>query len=125
MSSNHKILIIDDDEGIRTVLQTLLEMEGYEVIPVGDAQMAIDLFLIEHLQVNLILLELSMPKLHGLKFAELLRSQGNDAQKKIPIVITSATDQPPEILDSSPFNAFLGKPFQIEQILITCKRYAV
>jgi two-component system response regulator ResD len=118
-----KILIIDDDEAIQSVLKTLLELEGYEVMIADDGQRAIDLFLKERLAVNLILLDLYMPKMDGWQFAETLRAQGSEIQKKIPIIITSATNKPPEKNETSPFNAFLRKPFNLEDLIDTCNRF--
>ena len=71
------VLIVDDEDAIRDFLRSALEAEGYVVLAAGDGIDA--LALCERYQVDVILLDLMMPRLNGLDFlARLRQRQGLD-----------------------------------------------
>jgi CheY-like chemotaxis protein len=112
-----KILIVDDDEAIQTVMQTVLEGEGYEVVCASSGSEAMDLLLRQGIKVDLIFLDLYMPGMSGLQFADSLRSQTPETQNRIPIVVTSATSKATEREIALTFDGFLQKPFSLEKLL--------
>ncbi len=59
-----KILIAEDSDNIRLFLSKLLKKEGYNVLEASDGQMAIDIIM-QNKDVNLVLLDLDLPKLSG------------------------------------------------------------
>lgn len=112
-----KILVIDDEPDIRTIIRQVLEAEGYAVLNAGSAKEAIDQ--IQKALPDLIFLDIQMPDDSGLAVAnELARSQ-----LAIPFIICTAT-----VLDN-PIQAYelfvvkhlyvgtLKKPFNIEDII--------
>ena len=118
-----KILIVDDDEAILTALSSYLEMEGYQVKTAMNGQAAIQELLRDGTVYDLILLDLHMPIMNGWQFAHNLRTSGSPQQKKIPIVINSATDSISESELTPVFNGFIRKPFNLEQLLQVCQKY--
>ncbi len=65
-----KILVVDDDPDIITVLQDRLEAQGYEILTAGDGLRALEL--IEQDPPRLMLLDLEMPRLNGLELLKRL-----------------------------------------------------
>ncbi|MBU2229582.1 response regulator [Patescibacteria group bacterium] len=71
MTQSKKILITEDDDSLRAILKKAILNEDYDVIEAKDGQEGIDMALQEH--PDLILLDLLMPKVMGLKVLEKLR----------------------------------------------------
>jgi CheY-like chemotaxis protein len=67
-----KILVIDDELGIRNLLDTLLRRKGYDVILADSGQKGLDLFRREHPDV--VVLDLKMPEMDGLTVLRQIRS---------------------------------------------------
>lgn len=78
-----KIFIVEDEEQYREILAKKLTSEGFDVLTAEDGEKALEI--IRDNQIDLILLDLIMPKMDGIQFASRLRSQ----MKDIPIIILS------------------------------------
>ena len=65
-----RILVVDDEEGVRTVLQRLLRRIGYDVDAVGDADTALAMLAVQPLRFDLVLSDILMPDKTGLELAE-------------------------------------------------------
>src|SRR4029077_2293274 len=76
-----RILVVDDEEGVRTVLQRLLRRIGYEVDAVGDANTALAMLAVTPLRFDLVLSDILMPNKTGLELATEL------IDAKIPVAI--------------------------------------
>lgn len=76
-----RVLIVDDDPGVRTVLERILDGAGYEVSEAADAFQALDLLDSQH--PDAVLLDIKMPGMDGFGLLENLRSRGID----VPVVI--------------------------------------
>ncbi|MCX7918741.1 MAG: response regulator [bacterium] len=112
-----KILIIDDEPDIRTVIKQVLDTAGYTVLTAGNAKDAIEQ--INKSDPDLIFLDIQMPDDSGLAVANELHRK----QLAIPFILCTAT-----VLDD-PIQAYelfvvkhlyvgtLKKPFKIEEIL--------
>jgi CheY-like chemotaxis protein len=107
------ILVADDEGEICDLLATLLADEGYRTATASDGIRALDLA--RHEQPDLILMDLSMPRLDAVGFCEAYRSEGGAA----PIVLTSAgqRDAGAEAARACGAVAFLAKPFDIDHVL--------
>lgn len=93
-----KILLVEDEEIIVTLLQRKLTQEGYEVLVARDGEEGLKTMR-EALQVgkpvNLVLLDIIMPKMGGL---EVLEEMTKDKKlKDIPVIIISNSGQPVEL----------------------------
>jgi two-component system, cell cycle response regulator DivK len=83
---NRKVLIADDDWDNRMIVKEILEISGFEVLEAKDGAEAIDMVAKEH--PDLLLLDLSMPKINGWEVAKRLREK--DDYAKMPIVAFTA-----------------------------------
>ena len=88
-----KILIIEDEEIIRGLLQKKLTEEGYEISVARDGEEG--LRVIREIKPDLILLDIIMPKMGGFEVMEEMQKDGE--LKKIPVIVVSNSGQPVEI----------------------------
>lgn len=79
-----KILVIDDDQGMREFMEIMLVQEGYDVTSIGEPVKAIDLC--RKTAFDLIITDLKMPKISGIDFLKVIKDQRPDA---IVILVTA------------------------------------
>lgn len=113
-----RILIVDDDPKIAAALQRLLSYEGYAVAvaPDGEAALA-EAF---HMNPDLILLDLMLPKLDGLEVCRRMRAAGDQT----PILMLTARSSVPDRVAGLDTGAddYLVKPFAQEELLARIRR---
>jgi len=90
MDKPRKVLIADDEQDIREILQYNLSAEGYEVIVTKDGQEAIDRS--KATKPDLIILDIMMPKKTGVEVCEYLRKQP-EFQDTLIIFLTALNDE--------------------------------
>lgn len=83
-TATHSVLIVDDDRNLTLFLSTVLTLDGHEVVTATDGQAALDL--LGERVVDVIVLDLRMPRMDGRTFFRELRSRGNST----PVLIASA-----------------------------------
>ena len=112
----HKILIVDDDELIREVLEFNLVNEGFEITCSVSAEDAMKKINPDH---SLILLDVMMGGMSGYRFAEELRKKGND----IPIIFLTAKDAENDMLTGFSVGGddYIAKPFSIKEVIARVK----
>ena len=113
--SQKKILVVDDDPGIREVLQSILVAEGVEVCTAIDGEDGIQ----KTFQINpdLILLDIGMPHIDGLTFCMAIQTIA-DAQKIPIIIITGQTNRHRvQACLQAGADDFLAKPLHIGELL--------
>jgi two-component system cell cycle sensor histidine kinase/response regulator CckA len=71
---NHVILVVDDEEVVRSLAQTALERAGFKVLAAGDGQTAIDVFRERHKEIDAVVLDLTMPRMSGAEVFHELRN---------------------------------------------------
>jgi nitrogen regulation protein NR(I) len=118
MNAAAKILLIDDDPGIRDTLQSVLSGEGCEVAverrgDEGLARAASETF-------NVVITDLKMPGLNGLDMIRQLHA----AQPRLPIILITAFGTTQTAIEAIKFGAYdyLLKPFEIPQLLDLVRR---
>lgn len=77
-----RILLVEDAQIVREPLARLLKSEGFQVFPAADGADAI--LQLQHQPVDLILLDVLMPHMHGIAFLEALR--GDSRFKSVPVI---------------------------------------
>jgi CheY-like chemotaxis protein len=108
-----KILVVDDETGIRSLLSELLESEGFEVRAAKDGQESLDEMQRE--DFDLVITDIQMPRLDGLAMVEAMRQAGR--KEKIIIMTGSAlamdvpNDEMPMVVSR------LQKPFRMSNLL--------
>jgi CheY-like chemotaxis protein len=88
-----KILLIEDEELMVTLLQRKLTQEGYEILVARDG--AEGMKAIKEVRPDLVLLDIIMPKMGGLEVLEAM--QKDKELKEIPVIVISNSGQPVEI----------------------------
>jgi two-component system response regulator VanR len=83
MEKKQSILVVDDEKDIREVIEIYLMNEGFEVITTCDGLEALEK--IENTNIDLIILDIMMPKLDGIRTCLKIREE-----KKMPIIMLSA-----------------------------------
>lgn len=117
-----KILIADDEQGIRLIISRLLE-EEYIVLEAADGEEAIDIA--KGQQPVLILMDLMMPKMDG--YAACLRIKSDQATKGIPVVILTAVGHElnRKYAEEMGADGYITKPFTRESLLEEMRRLLV
>jgi CheY-like chemotaxis protein len=111
--SQGKILVVDDEAGMRDLLKLVLGGWGYTVLTAADGCEALSVA--EREQPDLILLDIAMPKLNGMEACVQLRER--PTTRNIRIIILTAYDTQSRLEESivSGADDFLGKPInQVE-----------
>ncbi len=106
------VLVVDDDPDILEAVCDILEAEGYRVARARHGLEALDR--VDEERPSIILLDLMMPVMDGVAFAQALRQRRID--ERIPIVVISA-DGNPHKAASLGASGFLAKPFDIDALL--------
>ena len=118
MASPKRILIIDDEQDIRTYLSTLFEDQGFQTILANDGEEAMQKIQAE--PPDLITLDVSMPEKSGVKFFREVKM--NDRWKQIPVIIVTGVSEDFKGFISSRHQipapeGFVAKPISPEEIL--------
>ena len=110
MSDAQTILLVDDEDSVQKLLAYPLERDGYTVIPAQDGQEALERF--EREQVDLVVLDVMLPRLDGLEVCRRLR-----AQSSVPIImLTARGDELDKVLGLElGADDYITKPFSIRE----------
>ena len=114
-----RILVIDDDEGIVSALEVVLSDVGYQVETMLNPEQ-----LLTHSLVclpDLILIDVLLSGADGRTICRRLKT--NAYTKKIPIIMISAATNIEKSVKDSFADEFISKPFEIDNLLSTVKRY--
>lgn len=113
----NRILIVDDEAGIREILQFNLENAGFEVDCASSAEEALEILDNRH---SLILLDVMMGGMSGFMMAEVLRKERDN---QIPIIFLTAKSSENDLLTgfSSGGDDYISKPFSIQEVIVRVK----
>lgn len=114
VSKATKILIVDDQEMIRTLLQKQLVSYGFECESAATLSQTIDL--VENWLPDLVLLDLRMPEHSGFEVFEQIRSSRNSNVSVVAMTGDATTEVERKCLGLG-FDGFVTKPFQVKDIL--------
>jgi two-component system, OmpR family, alkaline phosphatase synthesis response regulator PhoP len=109
-----KVLVAEDDDDIRFALDLLLSMEGYVVVTAQDGEQALKLAKNEN--PDIIITDISMPKLTGVELTRLIRQDRCLAHKKV-LAISAYGDKPRQAILDAGANCFMAKPIDINKLL--------
>jgi two-component system, OmpR family, alkaline phosphatase synthesis response regulator PhoP len=109
-----RILLVEDEENIRDLIQLNLEAEGYEVVSTGNGRKALDLIGGQHF--DLLLLDVMLPEVDGFSITEQVRLSNHE----VPILILTAKDMAQDRIAGLKRGAddYLTKPFNLEELLL-------
>ena len=117
--SRVQVLIVDDDPGLREILELALAGEGYEVEVARDGLEA--LAKMEERPPRLILLDWMMPRMDAPSFASELRERG--LRSRIPILLLTAANGAAQRAAQIEAEGWLAKPFELPKLFDEVERF--
>lgn len=110
------LLIVDDEKLIRDVIKTYAETENYQTLEAENGLEALDI--VKNKDIDLIVLDIMMPKMDGMTFLEEVKKI-----KNIPVIILSARNEEYDKLRGFDLEAddYLTKPFSPKELLARIK----
>ena len=113
------ILLVDDDQDVLRLTESMLNRYGYKTITAHSGEEALELYGVERERIDLVLLDLNMPGMGGSKCLEALV----DLDSEVKVLVTSGFSPNRAVrtmLEAGAGN-FIGKPFQIGEVLSKIK----
>ncbi len=109
-----RILLVDDEQPIQTLLSFPLQRDGYDVVTVADGREALARFSEQHF--DLVVLDLMLPKMDGLEVCRRLRSQVGNG-KTVPIIMLTARAEEIDKVLGLELGAddYITKPFSVRE----------
>lgn len=112
---SERILIVDDDQVVRNILQELLEGEEYEVETASNGLHAWKKLTSPEKRYAMVLLDLNMPGMSGLQLIQMLQQQKHEWIP--PIIVLSADSNAIQAARKMGIHHSLTKPFDLEKVL--------
>jgi two-component system response regulator AtoC len=113
-----KVLVVDDEESVRSMISVLLQKEGYQVSSAQDGQDAIDL--LGEQSFDLVLSDIRMPRMDGLGLLDRIQALYPD----ITVIMMSAfgtVDLAVEAMKRGAYD-YISKPFKPDEILLALRK---
>ncbi len=106
------VLVVDDEDPFREVLQRMLEEEGCGVLAAANGAEALEIIQAHPDSISVVILDWMMPKMSGIELLRWMKKQGHI--EHIPVIMLTALDDPERIKEGIDAGAFyyLIKPFQ-------------
>jgi CheY-like chemotaxis protein len=120
VASAGRVLVVDDDDVIRQLITVNLELEGFDVVPAVDGQDALDKAKDAHVQV--VTLDVMMPRVDGWEAAARLRADPATAHIKIVLLSARAQEADLQRGEKIGVDAYLTKPFDPDEMIDTVRR---
>jgi two-component system, chemotaxis family, chemotaxis protein CheY len=108
-----RILVVEDDDGIRDLVDLVLSTAGYEVLTAPNGAAALQL--VGQVHPDLVLLDMRMPVMDGWEFARRYRAR---PEPHAPILVLTAARDAAARAAEIHANGYLGKPFDMEELLM-------
>lgn len=112
--AHYKVLVVDEDPGVRQMVQDVLEIEGYAVTLADDGYAA--LRAIDSERPDCVVLDVMMPGMDGHTVLSRIRS-GGDPTLPVVMLTAAANDNQAWRAWTEGVDYFLSKPFQSEELL--------
>ncbi|MBF0595190.1 MAG: response regulator [Candidatus Omnitrophica bacterium] len=113
MSTKGLILIVDDEEDLREMLQFKFEAEGYAVATASNGMEGLEKLLT--IKPDLIVLDMNMPRMGGIEFYN--KICGNDSRPKYPVLVLTARANLESLFKDFAIDGFMTKPFDVDQLV--------
>jgi len=107
-----RILVVEDDESIRDLVDLILSGAGYEVVTASDGEAALEV--VGMAPPDLVLLDMRMPVMDGWEFARQYRAK---PEPHAPIVVLTAARDAADRAAEIDADGYLGKPFDVDELL--------
>ncbi|MCD6320525.1 MAG: response regulator [Candidatus Desulfofervidaceae bacterium] len=120
LGGSETILLIDDEEVVRNLVKDILEGNGYKVLLAKDGEEGLSVYQACKDQINLVLLDMIMPKKSGTEVFKTLKSV-NPNVKVLLVTGYSLNEQAQAILHNGALG-FIQKPYQVKELLKTIRK---
>jgi two-component system chemotaxis response regulator CheY len=117
-----KVLLIDDSRTMREVLKVYLMGGKYDFIEAENATRALDLLRL--MRIDLVIADINMPKMDGIRFVQTLRHSDLPQLRTIPVILVTSdkSDETRDRARGSDANAFLPKPLDAHALVDVVER---
>jgi len=116
---SYTILVIDDDERVRTLLKDILVFGGHQVIEASDGILGMKC--LEEGKFDMVLTDLGMPAMNGWEVVKWVKSK--TPQIPVGLITGWGRNLEEEKIKESGVDLIIGKPFQVSEILEAVNRY--
>ena len=113
MTRQSRILVVEEDESIRDLVDLILSGAGYEVVTATDGEAALEV--VGTAPPDLVLLDMRMPVMDGWEFARQYRAK---PKPHAPIVVLTAARDAADRAAEIDADGYLGKPFDVDELLM-------
>ena len=113
MEPQTRILVVDDEKFIRDLICRLLMDIGYKsLIEAEDGQEALRTLMTHKSNIGLVILDIEMPKVSGVEFLRLVRTNPSSPNKNVPVVMLTGHSNMESLMEVAKFgiHGFLTKP---------------
>jgi DNA-binding response OmpR family regulator len=113
-----KVLVVEDDEHIRTIEKIAFEAEGFSVKEVDSAEAAMKY--LEKRTVDIAVVDINLPEMDGLKLCVKMRETGN-----FPVIMVTARNSADDVVAGLDAGAddYVGKPFRVRELMARVKSH--
>ena len=111
---NETLLVVEDDDSVRTFTVRMLTTLGYNVLSAVDGQKGLELFKSEASRINMVITDMIMPNMTGKQFVEAVRQINKDI--KIMFVSGYSPDDTEDGMSLDRNVAFFQKPYTRDQL---------
>ncbi|OGV67271.1 MAG: hypothetical protein A2283_05010 [Lentisphaerae bacterium RIFOXYA12_FULL_48_11] len=113
-----RVLLVDNEASILSVLSTLLKSEGFEVLSIRDCEKAVNIIKTE--QFDMMILDIRMTPIDGMELLKIARAQ----QPEASIIMLTAYGSIETAIEAMKLGAFdyVTKPFKVDELLLTVHR---
>ena len=118
MADKSRVLIVDDEEALRTILSSELNSAGYEVETASDGSEGITE--VKNKKFDLVLLDIHMPKLDGFEVLKYIKKE----HPAVKVIMLTGFADLKNAIESKKFGAedFVSKPYDLVDLLTTIER---
>lgn len=116
-----KILVVDDDPKLRTLLSRFLTAKGFEIVEAANGAEGVEMA--QNAQPGLIVMDINMPTMDGFAATRAIKAQAQTAQ--IPVLVLTAEDAQANYDDiyAAGADGYVSKPVDFEQFLGRVQEY--
>jgi DNA-binding response OmpR family regulator len=115
------VLVVEDDDAIRTLLVAALRREPFEVDSANDGAAALQMT--HDVEYAVIVLDLMMPRLNGFQFLDAFQTK-DPRPRSVILVVTAFDDAQVAKLPASSVHAIIRKPFDVTQLVTMIREVA-
>ena len=107
------ILVVDDDDGVRSVAARALSARGYRVLTAVNGADGVRVFEQNRSAVSLVVMDVTMPEMNGFDALRHIRATGS----RVPVLLSSGYELDPGTLSPEDFSGILEKPYDVQALI--------